>query len=399
MGHSTFSPLDIGSETLAVRGGRSPDPLTGAILPPIVQSTAFAQAEVGGNAPFAYSRVGNPTVSALEGALAAFEGVPHCSCYSSGLSALTTLFLSLLKAGDHVVCGKVVYGGTTRLLQQYLAGLGIDATFADSGDPEAFARAFTERTRLAIIETPGNPTLTVTDIAASATIAHEHDALLVVDNTFLTAALQRPAQLGADIVLYSTTKYIDGHNATVGGAILTDDHDLHQRFLHARKSLGTIGAPLDAFLTLQGLKTLPIRIERQSESASRIARWLSAQAGVRRVHYPLLPGSAQRELAERQQRTGGGIVSFEVDGGLDEARRLLSSLRLCTLAENLGAVETLITHPATMTHADVPREQREACGVPDTLIRLSVGLENVSDIILDLEQAIGAAVGAQEVAA
>lgn len=385
----------VGLRTRAIHAGLEPDPATGAITTPIVQSTAYAQEAVGVNRGYAYSRVANPTVSAFERALGALEDAPPAVAFSTGLSATTTLFLALLKSGDEVIISDVVYGGTTRLLQQGLANLGVRARFANTSDPARVANCLSERTRLVFVETPGNPTLRLTDIAAVAAVAREAGVPLVVDNTFLTAAIQRPLDLGADICLYSTTKYIDGHNATVGGAIVSRDEELLERLRFFRKALGTIQSPFESFLSIQGLKTLPLRIREQSKSAFTIARFLESHHAVEKVHYPGLASSPQAHLASRQHRLPGsdealhgGIVSFEVAGGAEAGVRVLNSFRLAILAENLGSVQTLATHPATMTHADVPRAQREACGITDGLIRLSVGLEDASDLIADIDQAL-----------
>lgn len=386
---------DYSESTLAIHAGNDPDPVTGAIVQPIVQSTSFAQRGVGDSPEFAYSRVSNPTVSALERALGALEKAPQAVAYSSGLSATTSLFIALLKAGDEVLISDVVYGGTTRLLQQILAPLGVAARWIDTSDIPAFERAITDRTRLVFVETPANPTLKLTDIAAVAAITRARGLTLVVDNTFLTPILQRPLDLGADISLYSTTKFIEGHNATVGGAIVTRDERVIERLRFIRKSLGTIQSPFEAWLTLRGLKTLPLRIREQSRAAGIIARYLEAHPAVERVHYPGLALFPQADLSARQHALAdsgksahGAIIAFEVNGGLEGARRLLRNVRLITVAENCGAVESLLTHSATMTHADVPRQQREAAGIVDGLVRLSVGLESTVDLINDLESAL-----------
>lgn len=377
--------------TAAIHAGRIPDIQSGAIVTPICQSTTYRQGRVGADAPHTYSRASNPTVSALESALAAFENAACASCYATGLAAETTLFLATLSADDHVICSDVVYGGTVRLLRSVLHRFTVSASFVDTSDPDAVRRAITPRTRLIFIETPANPTLKLTDIAAVAAIAREHGLILAVDNTFLTAALQRPIDLGATLSLYSTTKYIDGHNATVGGAIVTNDRALHDRLIETRKTLGCIQSPLNAWLTLQGLKTLPLRIRRQSENALRIAQWLTEHESIRTVHYPFLPEAPQLALAKQQQLAGGGIIAFEVVGGSEAGISLMNSVRLCALAENLGSVESLITHPASMTHAALTPSEREALGITDGLVRLSVGLEHPDDIISDLRNALAIA--------
>jgi cystathionine beta-lyase/cystathionine gamma-synthase len=375
-------------ETLALHAGALPDPTTGAILTPIYQTTTYRQEAVGVDKGYTYSRAGNPTVSALERRLAALEGADYATCFSSGLSATTALFLSLLKAGDRVVVSEVCYGGTVRLLEQIFAGFGVEPEFIDTSNEAVLTRALSRPARLVFIETPANPTLRLTDIELTAKLAHAAGAILVVDNTLLTPALQRPLDLGADISLHSTTKFIDGHNATIGGVLITRDKELNERFDFVRKSTGTIQSPFDAWLTLQGVKTLPLRIGQHSENALKVARFLESHPRVTTLHYPGLESFPQYELAQRQQKSGGALIAFEVDGGVDAGIKLMNSVRLCSLAENLGSAETLITHPASMTHAAVQPAQREAAGITDGLVRLSVGLENPDDLIADLEQAL-----------
>jgi cystathionine beta-lyase/cystathionine gamma-synthase len=293
-----------------------------------------------------------------------------------------------LTSGDRVVVSQAVYGGTVRLLRNVLAPFGVDAEFVNTADEEKVAAALRKPTRFVFIETPANPTLTLTDIALAGELSKSAGALLVVDNTLLTPALQRPFDLGADVVLHSTTKFIDGHNATVGGALITRNTELHERFAFTRNAIGAIQSPFPAWLTLQGVKTLPLRMEKHSANALRVARFLAEHPRVARVSYPGLESFTQFDLAQRQQKTGGALIAFEVDGGVAAGIRLMNSVRLCALAENLGAAETIITHPASMTHADVPAEQRTAAGITDGLVRLSVGLENVEDLIADLDHAL-----------
>jgi len=381
---------DYSFETLALHAGTTADPVTGAMLTPIYQTTTYRQEAVGKDKGFKYSRSGNPTVSALERRLAAIEGAEFATCYSTGLAATTALFLALLKSGDRVVSSQAVYGGTVRLLRQTLAPFGVQADFVDTSNADAFAKALQKPTRLVFIETPANPTLKLTDVDLAFRLAKKAGALLVVDNTLLTPALQRPLDLGADIVLHSTTKFIEGHNATVGGALITRDANLHDQFLFTRNTIGTIQSPFAAWLTLQGVKTLPLRMARHCENAGRIARFLESHARITRLVYPGLESFPQFELARRQQSAGGALIAFEVEGGVEAGVHLMNSVRLCALAENLGAAETIITHPVSMTHGAVPPEQRAAAGITDGLVRLSVGLENPDDIIADLEQALDA---------
>lgn len=377
--------------TRAVHAGQGPDPSTGAILTPIFQTTTYVQQAVGVHKGHTYSRASNPTVSVLEACLGELEEAPPSVCFSTGLAAETALFLALLRSGDHVVVSEVCYGGTVRLLREVLSGLGVLSSFVDTRSPAAVAAALTPRTRLVFVETPANPTLALADIAALAAVTRRAGIPLAVDNTFLTPVLQRPLDLGADISVYSTTKHIEGHNSTVGGALTSRDGALLERLRFVRKSVGSIQSPFESWLTLRGIKTLPLRLRQHSAHAQEVAGWLESHPRVTRVLYPGLPSFPQHELAVRQQRGHGGVLAFEVDGGLAAGTALMNAVRLCALAESLGAVETLITHPASMTHGDVPREQRERAGVTDGLVRLSVGLEDPGDIIADLEQAIDAA--------
>lgn len=368
------------------------------LVEPLVQSTTFCRDRVGSDCEHQYSRVSNPTVSRLEETLGALEGAPPSVCFGSGLAAETALLLALLRTGDHIVCGRGVYGGTTRLIREVFEGLGISATFVDATNTDAVAAAITPATRLVFAETPSNPTLELTDIRAIATIAHDAGALLAVDNTFLTPVLQRPLDLGADVCVYSTTKFIEGHSAALGGSLVSRDEPLLERVRRVRKSTGGIIAPLNAWLTLQGVKTLALRVRRQSESAAAIARWLADRPGVVRVNHPSLPDHPQRDLADSQHIDAhGAVVSFEIEGGLEAAQEFAAALRLCRLAEHVGSVETLLTHPASMTHADVPAPQRRAAGISDGLLRLSVGIECSQDIIRDLDTALGGRTSREEV--
>lgn len=390
-------------ETRAIHGGEEVDPVTGAIIAPLVQATTYVRKEIGGvgacgtSARYSYSRADNPTVAALERALGALEDAPPAVCCSSGLSALTTLLLGTLKAGDEVIHSEVIYGGSFRLLHQILNDFGITARSVDTSNAPSIAAAVNEKTRLILLESPGNPTLKLADIAGAAACAREAGAILAVDNTFLTGVVQRPLDLGADVVIYSTTKHIEGHNAAVGGAIVARDGRLLERLRFVRKTLGTIQSPFAAWLTLRGVKTLPVRIREHSRNAAEVAQWLEGHEAVQVVHYPGLRSFPQWALAQRQHGDGGngtalhgGVLAFEVRGSTEDSVRVMNALRRCRLAESLCAVETLVTHPVTMTHGDVPREQRERIGISDGLIRLSVGLENPRDVIADLAQALSA---------
>lgn len=380
--------------TLAIHGGRTPDAHAEAVVYPIFQSATFEQQETGVTKGHSYSRCSNPTVDALEQAIGALEGTPQAVCFRTGMAAITTLFLATVKNGDHVIVSDVVYGGTVRLFREVLNGLGIANTSVDTSDIDAVERAVTPQTKIILIETPGNPTMKLADIAAIAAIARKYGLLLAVDNTFLTPVLQRPLELGADISVLSTTKYIEGHHATVGGSLACKDEKLLERFRLVRKTIGAIQAPLDAWLTLRGLKTLPLRMKAHSETAATVAEWLEAHPAVARVYYPGLDSFPQKALAEGQQRTAGGMLSFELDAGPQEAIAVMNALKLWIRAESLGGVESLVTHPATATHADVPVETRHKLGISDGLIRLSVGLEAAEDLIADLRQALDSVFGA-----
>lgn len=388
--------------TVAVRGGREPDPTTGAILTPIVQSTTYVNEAVGVHKGHTYSRASNPTVSVLEKALGELEGTLPAVCFGTGMAAIHALLFATVKSGDHVVCGDVVYGGTVRLLREFFAGFGVETTFTDTSVVARVKQALRPNTKLVLIETPANPTMKLTDVRAVAEDCRAHGALLAVDNTFLTPLGLRCFELGADVTIYSTTKYIEGHDSTIGGALLTNDPELKARFEFTRKSVGSIQKPQEAWLTLRGLKTLPIRMKAHSENALAVAEWLADHPAIERVYYPFLDHSKagrlltegsvpdQVALARRDQAFGGGMLAFEVRGGITSGKALMNAVMLCSLAENLGAAETLITHPVSMTHGDVPVAQREAAGITDGLVRLSVGLEDPTDIIADLEQALRA---------
>lgn len=391
----SVTPPRLSPESVCLNRGRIvPD--GEALVGSIAQSTTFCRSGVGSNPQHQYSRVSNPTVLALETTLGRLENAPAAVCFGTGLAAETALFLALLKAGDHVICGRSVYGGTTRIFQQLLGDLGIETTFVDSTSTDALRAAIRPHTRLIFIETPANPTLGITDITACAAIARESGVLLAVDNTFLTPILQQPLDLGADISVYSTTKFIDGHSIALGGSIVSRDEKLLDRVRFIRKCTGAIQSPFNAWLTSNGVKTLPLRIRAQSGSAETIAKWLSERAEIESVYHPSLLDGEARAIADRQHLVGNGgghgaVVSFEIRGGYDAGCAFVQNLKLCTLVEHVGSVETLITHPASMTHADVPRDQRLEVGISDGLLRLSVGLEEVNELIADLRVGLEAA--------
>ena len=359
------------------------------LVAPIAQSTTYCRDGIDSTAPHQYSRVSNPSVASLERTLGDLEGAPPATCFANGLAAETALLLSVLRAGDHWVCGRSVYGGTTRLAQQLLPELGIQASFVDSTRPDLIRGALRPNTKLVFIETPSNPTLKITDIGAIAEIARAAGALLAVDNTFLTPVLQQPLAHGADVSVCSTTKFIEGHSVALGGALVCRDEQLLERFRLIRKCTGTIQTPFNAWLTTQGIKTLPLRIRRQSETAAHIAAFLAGRPEVARVHYPTRLASDQADIAARQHLGWhGAVLSIELEDGERAARRFVRALELCRLVEHVGSVETLITHPASMTHGDVPREQRLATGIADGLLRLSIGLEDPAAIQEDLTRGL-----------
>jgi cystathionine beta-lyase/cystathionine gamma-synthase len=380
----------MGFRTKQVHAGVTPDPATGAILTPIYQSTTFVQDSVDEymGKGYSYSRGGNPTVRALEEKLTALEEGHDTTAYSSGMAATLAVFLGLLQSGDHVVIADVVYGGTYRFADQFLSKFGVDVSFVDAADIDGVRDAMRPETRLVFTESPANPTLKVTDLAAVSEITAAADALHVTDNTFLTPYFQRPFDLGANIVIHSTTKFLDGHNATLGGAVVAENAELHERISFARLSAGLVMSPMVAFLTLQGVKTLSERMDRQSANALAIAEWLQGHPKVDYVNYPGLADHPQYEVSRRQSTGFGAMVCFEVHGGVETGKKLMDAVELWSLAENLGAVESLITHPVTMTHAAVPREERLRAGITDGLVRLSVGLEDVEDLIADLDEAL-----------
>lgn len=375
-----------GISTRALHVGQGPDPATGAVVQPIHLATTYRQESVGVHQGFEYSRSGNPTRNALEECLASLERARHCLAFASGLAATTTLLL-LLEPGDHVVVNDDVYGGTARLFTRVLARYGLRFDSADLRDPGSLEDAITDRTRMVWLESPTNPLLRLVDIAAVAGIARGHGALTVVDNTFATPVLQNPLALGADAVVHSSTKYLGGHSDVVGGAVMLDDDALAESLRFHQNAVGAVPSPFDCWLLLRGVKTLALRVREQCASARTIAEWLSAHPAVQVVHYPGLPSHPQHALALHQMGAGGGMVSFEV-ASEERALEVLSRLRVVLLAESLGAVESLAEHPPRMTHASIPAEQRRRVGIGDGLIRLSVGVEDVADLLADLDRAL-----------
>jgi cystathionine gamma-lyase len=377
-------------ETLAIHAGQHPDPVTGAVMTPVYLTSTYVQSSPGEHKGYEYSRTHNLTRHALQDCLAALEGATHGLAFASGLAA-TDALLHLLDAGDHVVYSDDVYGGTFRLFDKVFKRHGLSFTPVDASDPANVERAMTARTRMVWLESPTNPMLKIADLAAIAAIARARGATSVVDNTFATPYFQRPLALGIDVVCHSTTKYLNGHSDVVGGAVLTSDAALHQRIQFLQNAVGGVPSPMDSFLVMRGLKTLHVRMERHQENAFRIARFLEGHPQVEKVTYPGLPSHPQHALAARQMTGFGGMLTFVVKGGLPAARAFLSSLRLFALAESLGGVESLIEHPAIMTHASVPPATRAALGIDDGFIRVSVGIENADDLVDDLERGFAAA--------
>lgn len=371
-------------ETRAIHAGQEPDSATGAVIVPIYQTATYAQADVGVTKGYDYSRTANPTRTALEKCLASLEGGEYGLAFASGMGAITTLMF-LLKSGDHVVVCDDAYGGTYRLFRRVLDGYGLEFSFVDMTDLEATARALRPNTKMLWLETPTNPLLKVVDIATLAVLGKEQSALTVVDNTFASPYLQQPLALGADIVVHSTTKYLGGHSDVVGGAVITSNAEVYERLKFLQNAAGAVPGPFDCWLTLRGAKTLALRMERHSENALRIARFLESHPRVERVIYPGLESHRQHELALRQMRAFGGMVSFIPKGGADVARKIARTTRLFTLGESLGAVESLIEVPAAMTHLSV---QGSPLQVDPALIRLSVGIEHHEDLLADLAQAL-----------
>jgi len=374
-------------DTLAVRAGTGNEPGTGAVSFPVFQTATFEQGEPGRDPAWCYARTGNPTRTALETALAQLEGAKHGLAFASGMAAATTALLTL-KSGDRVVACRDLYGGAYRLFTKVFSRLGITVDFADTTDLALLEEALERPTALVWLESPSNPLLRITDLEGACALARRRGARSLVDNTFASPVLQRPLELGADVVLHSTTKYLNGHGDVLGGALLTNDVAIHQELKFLQNAAGAVPGPQDCFLVLRGLRTLSLRVERHCANALRVAEFLAKRPEVARVHFPGLPTHPGHDLARRQMRGFGAMVSFELRGGEKEARRFLKGLRLFTLAESLGGVRSLVCHPPTMTHASVEPEVRRAGGIPDGLLRLSVGIEDGGDLVDDLERGL-----------
>jgi cystathionine beta-lyase/cystathionine gamma-synthase len=379
--------LTLRFATRTVHAGQVPEPLAGAVMTPIYQTSTYIQQGLGKHKGYEYARTSNPTREALERNVASLEGARYGFAFSSGLAALDSV-MKLLSQGDHVVSGENVYGGSHRQMTHIWSRLGLTFTFVDGGDTAAVAAAVTPTTKIVYAETPTNPMMRLCDLAATGEIAKKAGALFVVDNTFATPFFQQPLLYGADIVLHSTTKYLNGHSDMIGGMLVTSRDDLAERLGFLQNSSGAVPGPFDCWLALRGTKTLALRMRQHDANGRRIAEWLGTQRGVKKIYYPGLPSHPQHELARRQMKGFGGMISIEL-GDLGVARRFVERTKIFALAESLGGVESLIGHPASMTHASVPREMRERMGLTDSLVRLSVGIEDVDDLIGDLEQALG----------
>ena len=374
-------------DTKVVQAGMTPDPTTGAIVPPLYQTATYVLEEVGKDKGFDYTRSSNPTRQLMEEILAVLDGGKFGIAFASGMSAVDSC-MKLLKAGDHVICSDDVYGGVSRHFNQILVNYDLHFTYVDSSNSTNIENAIQSNTKLIWVETPTNPLLKITDLEAVGNIAKKHNILFGVDSTFATPVFLRPLEFGADLVMHSTTKYLSGHNQLIGGVVITNREDLFDQLKFVQKSIGAVPGPFDCWLTILGIKTLDLRMKKHDSNAQTVAEYLEAHPKVLSVTYPGLPSHPAHETAKKQMSGFSGMISFELTGGIPAGKIVMNSVKLAKLAESLGAVETMITHPATMTHADVPKDEREARGLTDGLVRLSVGIENPDDIIADLEQAL-----------
>jgi cystathionine beta-lyase/cystathionine gamma-synthase len=372
--------------TVCLHAGQEPDPSTGAIITPIYQTATYVQDELGRHKGYEYGRTQNPTRATLERNIAAIEGGRTAFAFASGMAAIGAIG-TMLKAGDHVVVSDNTYGGTFRLFDKVLTRYQLSFSYVDTSDLDAVERAITSSTRLLFVETPTNPIMRLTDLRAAAELAHRHDVRLVVDNTFASPYVQRPIEFGADLVMHSTTKYLNGHSDSVGGVVVATRDDDIEWLGFVQNAEGAILSPFDSWLVLRGTKTLPLRMQQHNRNGLALAQFLAAQPKVKQVYYPGLPSHPQHDLAKRQMRGFGGMLSFDL-GSLEAARRFLNAVRLLSLAESLGGVETLVSHPATMTHASVPEDRRTALGITEGLVRISAGIEDVDDLTEDISQAL-----------
>ncbi len=375
----------MGFSTDCIHAGQEPEPHTGAVTTPIYQTSTYVQPELGRHKGYEYARTKNPTRSVLEANLAALERGKHGHCFASGMSAIDVVFRMLAK-GDHVIAGENMYGGSYRLFSKVLERFGLEFSYVDTSKVDAVRSAIRPSTKVVYLETPTNPMMTITDIAACADVAHKRGALVVVDNTFCSPFLQRPIELGADVVLHSTTKFLNGHSDSVGGAVISSSDEVAEKIGFLQNAVGAILSPFDSWLVLRGVKTLAVRMKQHEENGRAMADYLVRQPKAKKVYYPGLPDHPQHELAKRQMNGFGAMISFDL-GSYDNAKKFLDRVRLCSLGESLGGVETLISHPETMTHASVPVADRQRLGITPGLVRISVGIEDVDDLIADVENA------------
>ncbi len=373
--------------TKAIHAGQEPDPTSGAIMTPIYQTSTYAQTGIGEHKGFEYARTGNPTRSALEACIAALENGTHGLSFASGLAAENAV-LSLLSAGDHMISCDDLYGGSYRIFERIMRRYNVETSYVTAGSVADYEKAIRPNTKLIWLETPTNPLLRLVDIHAVAEIAHRHNLLLVVDNTFSSPYFQQPLELGADVVLHSTTKYINGHSDVIGGAVVTSNEEIYEALKFHQNAAGAVPGPFDVWLTMRGIKTLAVRMRQHEENAHSVARFLMEHKRVEKVYYPGLPSHPDHELAKRQMSGFGGMVSFQFKGTFADVEQVVRRFKVFTFAESLGGVESLVCHPATMTHGSIPKDIREARGLGDTLLRLSVGIEDIEDILSDLEQAL-----------
>jgi cystathionine beta-lyase/cystathionine gamma-synthase len=376
----------MGFRTDAIHAGQEPDPTTGAVTVPIYQTSTYVQEGIGKHKGFEYARTQNPTRFALEKNVAALEGGVAAYAFASGMAAETAVTQLLVKTGDHVICSDNVYGGTYRLFEKIVRNYGVDFSYISTNDASHVEKAIRPNTKMVFIESPTNPIMAISDIRGVCEVAHQKNCTVVVDNTFMSPYFQRPIELGADIVVHSSTKYLNGHSDSVGGIVVLKNKEDADRLQFIQNAAGAILSPFDSWLVLRGIKTLPVRMEAHNTNGMAIAKYLAAKKQVRKIYYPGLPDHPGHELAKKQMSGFGGMIAFDL-GSLDNAKAFLSRVRLCSLGESLGGVETLISHPATMTHASVPAEQRARLGISDGLVRISVGIEDVEDLIQDLDQA------------
>jgi cystathionine beta-lyase/cystathionine gamma-synthase len=375
----------MGFSTDCIHAGQEPEPHTGAVTIPIYQTSTYVQPELGRHKGYEYARTQNPTRAALEANIAAIERGKHGHCFASGMSAIDVVF-RLLKSGDHVVAGENMYGGSYRLFSRVLEKFGLQFTYVDTSSVDAVKNAIRDNTKVVYLETPTNPMMTITDLAACSEVAHAHGALVVVDNTFCSPYLQRPIELGADIVLHSTTKFLNGHSDSVGGVVVSNSDQIAEQIGFLQNAVGAILSPFDSWLVLRGVKTLAVRMKQHEENGIAMAGYLAKQPKVKKLYYPGLPDHPQHELAKRQMNGFGSMISFDL-GSKENAKKFLDRVKLCSLAESLGGVETLISHPESMTHGSVPIEMRTRLGITPGLVRISVGIEDIEDLIADLDNA------------